>query len=289
MKKLVSFILILAFALSLALSASADIIYDLDDGFFESHKSEFTYTDRRYIPAKGSIAQMSPYNEEKIFSPVYADWPVDALYTDENGRVWACLVTTVDGEKRPVKGWIPLECMSLAYDGVSFDAEHSAEFISADGITVDCSGGVVIFEFPFSPDRTAFASATEIPTEPDRITYNHAWADSDGHTWVNVSYTYRTTGYTHTGWICVDNPIAGYETANSMSYEGGFIETPNAPEIKGIHGHEDVLFENETDNPEPHRPGKNLKPLWIALAATAAVAAAAVVCAAVFVKKKKAK
>ncbi len=276
MKKLITLCLVLILALSLAVPAAADIVYTPMDDFYLSHAEECKVIDRRYVPAEGSVAQKSPTNAQKAFELENIEYNVNLTYTDSDGRVWGCVEK--DNSYRDPSGWIPLDCMSLVYDDESFDAEFGKSFVPAENLAPDLSGGAVIYEYPASPHKWVYGSGTDFKG----VSFSDTWVDANGVTWARIPYHYGIRG-----WICVDNPLAGHDIADNTGSEGIVLDA-GAAEIQGLHKSGEMILA-ETDSPEPHRPDKNLKPLWIALAATAAVAAAAVVCAAVFVKKKKAK
>ena len=287
MKKALSLLLILSALLSLGITCFADSIYVPDDQFYNNHYEECDILDRRVVVAEGSVAQISPTNNRQAFKTeanfVYS---VSVTYTSPDGTLWLCIEK--DNKFGGISGWVPMTAATLIYDDVSFEADHSSEFTEPAGISPDLSGGAVVYEYPLSPEKWVCGSGTDFA---DAV-FKFAWTDGNGVTWLFLPYHYGIRG-----WICADNPLAGYDVADNTGSEGIVLDA-SAPKISGIHPSGEIITEGDPGKAVPHTPGifqisspenrNTLKTVLVALGITLLAAGGAVAVAVVLIKKKKA-
>ena len=275
MKRALSAVFCLLFALALSLPAFADVIYVPNDSFYNKNSEECEYFDRRFVAAEGSCVQVSPENDRIAFElSENVQYNVHLTYTDSKGRVWGCIERdNVFGEG---SGWIPLDTLALVYDDVSFSEDHKEEFFDPEGISPDLSGGAVFFEYPSSPRKWVCGAGTDF----EDITYSKAWTDGNGVTWVYVTYHLGMQG-----WICADNPLAGHGLAQNSGSEGIIVDG-SAPEISDLLPYDTLILDSDGDLPAPHKASNRNGILWLTLCITLGVAAVSAVLAFVLKKKK---
>lgn len=286
MKKALSLLLILSTILSLGITCFADSIYVPDDQFYNTNYEDCDILDRKVIIAEGSVAQSSPTDRRQVFkTDANFIYNVSVTYTDPEGTVWLCIEK--DNKFGGISGWVPMTAATLIYDNVSFEAEHSSEFTDPDGISPDLSGGAVVYEYPLSPEKWVFGSGTDFAD----VGYKFLWTDENGVNWLYVPYHYGIRG-----WICADNPLAGYDVADNTDSEGIVLDAA-APKISGIHPSGEIITEGDPAAAVPHTlglmtvsspEGSSLKTVLIALGITLLAAAGAVGIAVALIKKKKA-
>ena len=274
MKRALSLLLCLLLALTFGTGAFADVIYTPEDRFYQQHADQCKVTESRYIAPEGSAAQRSPLQNALAFKlDENIEYDVTITYTDSNGIVWGCIEK--DNKFGNESGWIPLDTMNRVYDRECFTLEHGEDFISAEGISPDLSGGAVFFEYPASPRKWVYGSETDFSD----ISYAKAWVDENGVTWLHVIYYYGMRG-----WICADNPLAGHKLAANTGSENIIVDS-QAPEIDGLLPYDTIIL-SDSSIPTAHSPKQIHFSLWVALGASVLVAAVAVVLAVVLKKKK---
>ena len=133
MKKVVSIIIVLLLAVCCAVNAGADVIFEPQDSFYESHRDQCEYHDRSYT-ANGPNGDVKVYespesdsvratveNGEEIY--------VSYLYQDANGNIWGC----TENWSTDISGWVPMEYLELIYDERSFEEDHGESFLREEG------------------------------------------------------------------------------------------------------------------------------------------------------------
>ena len=206
MKRTISLILALIFALMLAPGVLADVLWIPDDPFLNSH--DCSQHDRSYYAA-GPDGQVVVY-ESPASNVVVKKLPNGELigiswdYTDENGNVWGfCEHWDEETYDTDWTGWMPLDHLLLKYDSISF-REEFAQRIKAQEGELKVSGAEVRFwDYPGSED------AIVLTLEGDYYPgYDAVFTDDAGRVWGNVPYHMgiRST------WVCVSAPTADYET-----------------------------------------------------------------------------
>ena len=127
--KLTALFLALLLALSLTLPASADVLWEPDNRFYENHRGDCEYHNRSYTanspqgyvdvrsaPDGVVIAQVENGQRLNVYF-LYQDWGY---------------VNTASTE-----GWAPLSDLALIYDDRSFEEEHGDEILPVDKALTD--------------------------------------------------------------------------------------------------------------------------------------------------------
>lgn len=209
------FILVLAsFLLVPGRRASADVIWTLDDTFYEKHYEDCKYIGRRYYAngADGYVTVVeSPLRRNVI--DFIANGPVLFVYITYdkgNSGTWGLVQYVLDEEGKPetdgnweeeaAVGWIKMEELVNVYDGVSFSEEHGAEIQETDESTaprviMPDTGVICLWEYPGSDISYGKLESLESEISIDR-TYRDPGGDLWGHSgyyfghrdfWINLS------------------------------------------------------------------------------------------------------
>jgi len=265
MEKVVSIIIVLLLAVCCAVNAGADVIFEPQDYFYESHRDQCEYHDRSYT-ANGPNGDVKVYespesdsvratveNGEEIY--------VSYLYQDANGNIWGC----TENWSTDISGWVPMEYLELIYDERSFEEDHGESFLIEEGsLSADYAGQTVHFwEYPGS--TKAHQAAVDGDYMPQ---YQAVYVDANGDRWGRVGY-YRGMR----GWINLDDPTADYDTL--------YPEATEAPTQPPENISTEPLQEIVPQAPE----GKHTVVILTAAAVAAIVAVTAVLL--VFLKRKK--
>ena len=220
----------------LAGTAFADVIWEPENDFYRSHQDECYRVEREYkansMDEDGLKVYESPASNKVVaVVPNGEGFYVMYRYTDKAGNVW--------GMNDYYNGWAPMDYLAEVYDGQAFEEEYGSEIALETG-DVDISSlteddCVYFFKYPGSEEYVTSNVMSDAPY------YGYVYDDPEGHKWGYVNYYYLASG-----WVCIDNPGADYNTLY-----------PNGQSFSG------VLKEGEPEKPavvvEPVTPGINTK------------------------------
>lgn len=183
-----------------SVSARADMIWEPDDSFYESHSGECTYVNRQFT-ANGPEGKVILYKSPEL--PVETDtWEngyqtyISFTYTDSDGIVWG----VYDGKPG---GWMPMAYMEVVYDSISFREEHSADLVEQTG-ELDMRylrKEIKLWKYPGSEQCAAIEAGDHTPS------YQTLYVDRGGHSWGWVGYYYGHKDV----WVCIDQPTADFD------------------------------------------------------------------------------
>lgn len=211
MKKQIAIVLLflLLGAFVFPVTARADVIYEPFDSFYEEHREECVYVCRSYTATgpNGEVAVYESPESAKVEAAVANGEQVYISYTyeDADGILWGCCETwETDIE---MTGWVPMDYMTVVYDGISFDEEYSDQYLVVEGQLSDAYLGKTIYlwEYPGSEQFGSFDLAQNQEYLPS---YSMEFTDAEGRTWGKCSYYMGWRDY----WINLDDPTADYET-----------------------------------------------------------------------------
>lgn len=202
-KRIFSGLLTLCVLLALAAPASADVLWEPDNRFYETHAC--TLLDRGFY-ANGPDGYVTLLDEPEG-SAVQARFEngtalhVYWLYEE----AWGCITAWSDNEE--ISGWVPMDQLSLIYDHVSFVEEYGEQFRDYDGEFAGYDGpahGITFWEYPGAAQPNVVwkyeADILEELTGP--YAFSEVFEDEQGHIWGFVGYLYGHRSF----WICLDDP-----------------------------------------------------------------------------------
>ena len=194
--KLMSLLLAVVAALALAVPASADIIWEPEDDFYESHRGECVYNGRLYQAAgyDGSV---------KVYSSPKNAMSIKSLENGERVRVqfeWSGNVVWAYVYNEDVGGWVPMGDLSLVYDSQEFIKDHEGQIVKGEAVEVDFDQAW-LYSYPGGP-KDHVLKEDEDYMSFDEI-FTSLYTDDNGLRWGVVGY-YK--GHRN-GWVCLDDPM----------------------------------------------------------------------------------
>jgi len=210
MKKIFVFLLAVC-VLSVSLLpavASADVLIEVDDSFWEKNRDKCEYFYRRYTvngPEGYAALWESPGSsrQEEVLAngtELWSTWH----YTDGSGEIWCAIPADEASENGyKVRGWIRTsDCLAVP-DNISFKEAHGTEFEKYDSSydhVFDELDEVVLWTYPCS----GITAAEQIDADwfKEKRDFDVCWRDPQGRMWAFVGYCY---GIRQT-WICLDDP-----------------------------------------------------------------------------------
>lgn len=188
--------------LSLTLPASADMIWEPADPFYEKHREECDYVGRNYELA-GYDGKVTVFTAPGGMSKLTLDngLQVSILCTWEgNGTTWGSLAYW--GDNHWVEGWVPMDDVSLVYDSKQFMEDHAGEIVETQPVPVDFHEAVR-YDYPNGP----VAAGNALQEDPDYMTFSEiftqVYTDENGLRWGYVGYY---MGWRES-WVCLDDPM----------------------------------------------------------------------------------
>lgn len=219
-RRLLSLFLALTMALILIIPASADLIWEPEDSFYERHRNECTYVGRRYELAGydgtvsvwsapgGKVVETAPNGERATVQFRWSGGGVDW------GYVYGYSGNRDDG------GWVPMDDLSLVYDSVQFGKDHEAEIVSGDPVPVDFDSAV-LYGYPGGPaGRVLEEDAAYMPFSE---VFSNTYTDENGLRWGYVGYYMGRQN----NWVCLDDPLNENLSTNVVPV------SPSAAQLRG--------------------------------------------------------
>lgn len=187
--KMVMLVCIAVFVLVHPLSASADVIFEPENNFYERHSDECSYFDRSCLAGGDTYLWDAPnlvtgdrkaQEGEKIY--------ISFVYTDKDGIEW--------GLAESLDKWILMADLYLEYGTPEFMEEHSNEIYEDEPYLLSYGTEFVSWSYPESGviDRPD-ASAT------DDYEITTFYKDPDGRLWGYRAYMHGTRDI----WICLSD------------------------------------------------------------------------------------
>ncbi len=191
----------------------ADVLIEVADSFWESHRKDCDYLFRRYTAngPEGYIALWeSPVSsrQEEILAngtEIAGGW----RYADSRGEIWCAISSgkmNHQGQEE-IRGWVRTSECLVTPDHTSFQEAHGQEFVAYDPAydhALDGLEKVVLWEYPCSGVTAAEEIDAEWFRNYDSLAdcFSTCWEDPQGRLWAYVGYCYgiRST------WICLDAP-----------------------------------------------------------------------------------
>lgn len=199
-QKLFSLLLALLAVSALALPVSADVIWEPQDSFYETHRDECDYVNRQYELA-GYNGKVTLFTAPGGMTKTTLDNGLQATVQftwKGKDTVWGFLIRWGDSY---VEGWVPMDDLSLVYDSWEFITDHAGEITEADLVPVDFSEAV-LYRYPHGPVREDTLTE-DTDYQPFSQSFSRLYTDEGGLRWGYVNYY---MGHQES-WVCLDDPM----------------------------------------------------------------------------------
>lgn len=257
-------------------SARADVIWEPQDSFFESHSSECNYVSRQYT-ANGPDGVVIVYKSPEL-AEVVDTWEnghmvtITHVYQGSDGIPWG-----IYDDFRGQCGWVPMDYMKLVYDGISFEEEYGDRIQNRQGEIDEkyLNTDIYFWNYPGSDIFIRITAEDHMPQ------YNQVFTDESGYTWGQIGYYFGAKSH----WVCLEKPGADYA---GLYPDGGPKRGEAAADSAQDQKHgwqdsaeygSDALQENGEENTETSRitPRQDSRTMALTLAMVAAVVSVAAV------------
>lgn len=202
MRKVLCLLFSLCLLAVLAVSVSADVIWEpYGDSFYDDHREEMQY-DNRFYKATSALDQYKEPNGKVLAEAVIAAdelFNVQYVYEDENGVLWGnCYLPGVSDS-----AWINLVGCVRPYDRTDFTNDYSDSFAPVE-VQPDISfyaDEVPMYDYPGAAN-SLYNMIVEAEAEylPE---YAHTYTDEAGNIWGELLYFRGMKG-----WVLLDGDIA---------------------------------------------------------------------------------
>jgi len=212
MRKQGRFVLILAIVISLLFplaNAYADVVYEPQDNFFNSHRDACISIDRRFYVngEEGYAIMMVAPNSNKEVDVLRNGTELYISYTyDQRGVIWGLteFQSSITGKR--VSAWLPWDKLVLKYDHISFEQDHGSEFYTYTGDLEFLKEveKIAVWDWP-GTDGTAWVTAPsnlQVQDPQFYIEMEKTYKDEQGREWCFFDYRYAPWGK----WICISDP-----------------------------------------------------------------------------------
>ena len=203
MKRKMTLLLALVLCLALAVPALADVIWEPESDFYETHFDECYYENRTYVAAgeEGIVRAFDvPLGKLTAEFPNGEEFRIEWIWEREGG--WGFFRYLGENE-RWQEAWVQMGDLTGKYDAVSFASEHGSEFVHPEeDVLLPLEGlkQLVLWTYPGAVDHSVFSVYSDSGEPP--LWFNTLYEDPEGRTWGNLGYYY---GYRNV-WVCLDDP-----------------------------------------------------------------------------------
>lgn len=187
---------------SMAVPASADMIWEPEDSFYRSHSDECNYVNRTYELA-GYGGKVTVFTAPGGTSKSTLDngLRVGIQFTWEGkGTAWGYLIRWDEDWHNRTEGWVPMDDVTLVYDSEEFFKDHAGEIAETGPVPVDFHEAV-LYGYPNGPAGSTLEEAPDYL--PFDELFTQVYTDEAGLRWGYVGYY---MGHVES-WVCLDKPM----------------------------------------------------------------------------------
>lgn len=275
-RKFLSAIAATAVAVSMTLTASADVIWEpYESDFYQKYQenAEYFYNAREFVSDVDVNIYDEPY--KNVIDTIKAGTPqyVSLALTDDDGVRWGSFGYANGSLHLDV--WICLDGMSLVYDSTEFIKDHEGEFTGYNGELVgDSFEGKTVYQWKY-PGSSVVTAADYFPENFENY-ISMVYKDDNG-SWGYIGYMMGQRDV----WIYLDDPTnpAPEKLADILSQ----TEIVTLPSENSTPVSEEAVTGTNSENPPTEDKTSAYLPAVIMAVSAAAIA---LVCLAVFGKKK---
>ena len=217
MKRLFGILIAALLAVSLAVPAAADVLWEPEDSFYRSHADECEILQRSFY-TNGEAGYVNFYAAPESSTVTGQLENGNQIYLYWQYQDWGYL----EGD---VTGWVALGDLQLIYDYLSFQEEYGEQFLPYDGETyaplLDGWTGDTLALWPYPGAAQAqyvWQDAGDAMADLKEYGFSSIFVDEEGLTWGFCAYLYGERNF----WVCLDAPAGRDDPAVT----GGEVEIP---------------------------------------------------------------
>ena len=220
-RRIVVLFLAAVMAMSVGVTARADVLWEPENRFYEKHSQECEHLGRGFYAngPEGFVTLWDAPNGSRVQGQLTNG---GELWVDWHYQDWAYASVYDGGEA--TEGWVPLAELQLIYDYISFAQDYAGEIREYAGEFADYSGdaeGVAFYEYPGAPAVKTYWTVeqndelmTNLTGGPEGESYiQSVFVDEQGLTWGFVGYMYGRMN----AWFCLDDPAGDGEQGDGES------------------------------------------------------------------------
>lgn len=232
MKKAITLFICAIAAVGLTLGAAADVLFEPEDSFYQSHVDECSYYGRHYI-INGERGCAAVYSSPKAKNadavlPNGSDFYVEWVYNGE----WAYVqydARTLAESWNGKSGWLRMSDMTPAYDSEAFCADHESEIYDGERtLHVEENGEMRLWTYPGSGESMGIA--VNYGGKADDVGFAEYFTDPEEREWGYLSYYYGRAN----AWVCLDDPENAELQPDGNRRERDIVPAASQEEMKAV-------------------------------------------------------
>ena len=199
MKRLFGGLFAALLAMSLAVPAAADVLWEPEDAFYQSHAEACELLQRNFY-TNGPEGYVNFYHSPESSSVTGQMENGAKLYVYWRYEDWGYVEE---------EGWVALSDLQLIYDYLSFQEEYGDQFLPYDVDTYAAllenweGDTLVLWPYP-GAEQAAYVwqDAADAMEALKEYGFSSIFVDEEGYTWGFCAYLYGNRNF----WVCLDDP-----------------------------------------------------------------------------------
>ena len=215
MKRLFGGLFAALLAMSLAVPAAADVLWEPEDAFYQSHAEACELLQRNFY-TNGPEGYVNFYHSPESSSVTGQMENGEKLYVYWQYEDWGYVEE---------EGWVVLSDLQLIYDYLSFEEEYGDQFLPYDAETYaplldEWTGDTLaLWPYPGAAEVSyVWQDAGDAMADLKEYGFSSIFVDEEGLTWGFCGYLYGNRNF----WVCLDAPAGRDDPAVT----GGAVEIP---------------------------------------------------------------
>ena len=199
MKRLFGGLFAALLAMSLAVPAAADVLWEPEDAFYQSHAEACELLQRNFY-TNGPEGYVNFYHSPESSSVTGQMENGTKLYVYWRYEDWGYVEE---------EGWVALSDLQLIYDYLSFQEEYGDQFLPYDVDTyaalLENWEGDTLALWPYpGAEQAAYVwqDAADAMEALKEYGFSSIFVDEEGYTWGFCAYLYGNRNF----WVCLDDP-----------------------------------------------------------------------------------
>ena len=199
MKRLFGGLFAALLAMSLAVPAAADVLWEPEDAFYQSHAEACELLQRNFY-TNGPEGYVNFYHSPESSSVTGQMENGAKLYVYWRYEDWGYVEE---------EGWVALSDLQLIYDYLSFQEEYGDQFLPYDVDTYAAllenweGDTLALWPYPGAEQATyVWQDAADAMEALKEYGFSSIFVDEEGYTWGFCAYLYGNRNF----WVCLDDP-----------------------------------------------------------------------------------